>query len=168
MTNQRQLNQKLNNISLDDLNKCFKFDTGLKMKKLWIGLSMVLMLLSNQYVQAAVDLDVNTPAITAIKNSMQKRHEQLSPHYASGAIGLTLDGLIAVHDTSAVPLKDRQSINSLVTAENNDRNALYKEIANGNGHPEWQGEIRSTFALKWVEKAQGGWWVQSNDGWVKK
>lgn len=138
------------------------------MKKLWIGLYLILLSLSIQYVQAAVDLEVNTPAIAAIKNSMQKRHEQLASLYASGAVGLTKDGLIGVRDTSAVPLKDRQSINGLVAAENSDRNALYKEIANGNGHPEWLGEIRSTFALKWIEKAQAGWWVQSNDGWVKK
>ena len=138
------------------------------MKKLWMMLSIILLLFNIQNVLAAADIDVNTPAIAAIKNSMQKRHEQLAPHYASGAIGLTKDGLIAVHDTAAVPLKDRQNINGLVAAENNDRNALYKEIANGNGHPEWQSEIRGTFAMKWIEKAQAGWWVQSNDGWVKK
>ena len=66
-------------------------------------------------------------------SSMQARHNQLAPHYASGAIGLTKDGLIAVRDTTAVPLKDRQGINALVAAENADRNALYKEIAAGNG-----------------------------------
>ena len=46
--------------------------------------------------------------------------------------------------------------------------SLYKEIANGNGHPEWEAEIRSTFAQKWMQKAQAGWFVQTNDGWVKK
>ena len=125
-------------------------------------------LLSSNWANAAADLEVNTPAISAIKNSMQARHAQLNPHYNSGAVGLTADGLIAVRDTTAVPLKDRGGINSLVTAENGDRNALYKEIAAGNGHPEWAGEIRSTFASRWVDKAQSGWYYQSAGGWVKK
>ena len=125
-------------------------------------------LLSSSWVNAAADLEVNTPAIAAIKNSMQARHTQLAPHYASGAVGLTKDGLIAVHDASAVPLKDRQGINALVAAENSDRNALYKEIAAGNGHAEWEGDIRSTFAQRWVQKAQAGWWYQDANGWVKR
>lgn len=137
------------------------------MKKLLLVLGLMLVLCS-QWVVAAADLEVNTPAILAIKASMQKRHEQLATHYASGAVGLTKDGLVAVRDTSAVPLKERQSINGLVNAENNDRNALYKEIANGNGHPEWESEVRSTFAQKWIQKAQVGWWTQTNDGWAKK
>lgn len=125
-------------------------------------------LLSSHWVNAAADLDVNTPAISAIKNSMQARHAQLNAHYTSGAIGLTADGLVAVRDATAVPLKERGSINSLVAAENADRAALYKEIAVGNGHPEWAGEIRNTFAGRWVDKAQTGWYYQNAGTWVKK
>lgn len=117
---------------------------------------------------AAADLEINTPAIAAIKGSMQARNGQLAGYYASGAIGLTQDGLIAVHDANAIPLAQRQNVNSLVAAENNDRNALYKEIASTNGHPEWESEIRSTFAQRWVQKAQGGWWYQGASGWTKK
>ena len=97
-------------------------------------------------VFAAADLEVNTPGVNAIKQSMQARHVQLAAHYASGAVGLTADGMVALRDAGAVPLAQRQAVNALVTAENNDRNALYAEIANANGHPEWQAEIRSTFA----------------------
>ena len=125
-------------------------------------------LFSASWVSAAADLDINTPAISAIKNSMQARHNQLAPHYSSGAIGLTMDGTIAVRDTTAVPLKDRQGINALVAAENSDRSKLYKEIAVANNHPEWEGEIRNTFAGRWIDKAQGGWWYQNNGVWVKK
>jgi len=120
------------------------------------------------WAQAAADLDVATPAVSALKNSMQARHAQLAAHYASGAVGLTKDGLIALRDTTAVPLKDRQGINALVAAENNDRLALYKEIAAGNGHPEWRGEIQNTFAGRWIDKAQAGWYYESGSAWVKK
>lgn len=115
------------------------------------------------------DIEINTPAISAIKNSMQARHNQLAPYYESGGIGLTRDGLITVKDANAVPLAQRQNLNSQVAAENKDRNALYKEIAVANGHPEWENEIRSTFAERWISKAKPGWWVQDTGGnWVRK
>lgn len=139
------------------------------MQKLMMGVLVILgTLFSVNTAYAVPDLDVNTPAISAIKNSMQMRHSQLAPHYVSGAIGLTKDGLIAVRDTTAVPLKDRQGINALVASENADRNALYKEIAASNGHPEWRGDIQGTFAGRWIDKAQAGWYYQNDSGWVKK
>ena len=134
------------------------------MKKLLLTLLMLPLL-----AFAAADLELNTPAISALKSSMQARHGQLAGHYASGAVGLTRDGLVAIKDANAVPLKDRQAVNALVSAENNDRNALYREIASANGHPEWEAEVRNTFALRWAQKAPAGWWYQdAGGGWAKK
>lgn len=139
------------------------------MNKRLIALTLWLALLAAPLAMAAADLEINTPAIASLQSSMQSRHAELAPHYASGAVGLTRDGLVAVHDASAVPLKDRQGVNALVAAENKDRKALYKEIASANGHPEWEEEVRSTFAQRWVQKAQGGWWYQdANGNWAKK
>ncbi|MGB2831644.1 MAG: YdbL family protein [Methylotenera sp.] len=139
------------------------------MKKILLSFVLILSaLLASQFATAAADLEVNTPAITAIKGSMQARHGQLAAYYTSGAIGLTKDGLIAVKDATAVPLKDRGGLNGLVSSENADRANLYKEIATANGHPEWQNEIQSTFAGRWVEKAQSGWFYQGAGGWTKK
>src|SRR3989338_6944289 len=64
-------------------------------------------------VFAAADLEVNTPGVNAIKQSMQARHAQLAGHYTSGAVGLTADGLIALRDAGAVPLAQRQAGNAL-------------------------------------------------------
>jgi len=129
---------------------------------------LTLLLMLPLLALAAADLEINTPAISALQSSMQARHPQLAPYYASGAVGLTRDGLVAVRDATAVPLKDRQAVNSLVSAENTDRNALYKEISGANGHPEWEAEVRATFAQRWMQKAQAGWWVQEAGGWAKK
>ncbi len=118
---------------------------------------------------AAADLEVNTPAIGTLKKSMQERHGQLAGHYASGAVGLTRDGMIAVRDAALVPLAQRQAVNSLVAAENQDRLALYREIARANGHTEWAEEIQSTFAQRWVQNAAPGWWYQNSSGiWSRK
>ncbi|MBZ0105211.1 MAG: YdbL family protein [Sulfuricella denitrificans] len=118
---------------------------------------------------AAADLEINTPAITSLKQGMQQRHAELAGFYTSGAVGLTRDGMVAVHDPAAAPLAQRQMMNSLVAAENQDRMALYREIARANGHPEWEDEVRSTFAQRWISKAASGWWHQNPSGaWVKK
>jgi len=138
------------------------------MKKILFSLMLLSALLASQFVAAAADLEVNTPAVSALKNSMQARHAELAPYYASGAIGLTKDGFIAVKDANAVPLAQRGALTGLVKSENADRSNLYKEIAIANNHPEWQAEIQSTFAGRWIDKAQGGWYYQGAGGWVKK
>lgn len=119
------------------------------------------------HTQANIEID--TPAIASIKRSMQQRHSQLETYYSGGAVGFTRDGLIAMREASAVPLAARQSVNGLIAAENQDRNALYREIARANSHPEWEADIRSTFGQRWIELARPGWWYQGTDGgWVKK
>jgi uncharacterized protein len=142
---------------------------GIVMKKLLFGFVLIISFITANFASAAEpNLDVNTPAIVAIKASMTARHSQLLPHYNSGAVGLTKDGFIAVKDATAVPLKDRGGIAGLVAAENTDRAKLYKEIAAGNGHPEWQNDIQNTFAGRWIDKAQAGWHYQNAGAWVKK
>jgi len=125
--------------------------------------------LSAGLVQAQTNLEINTPAITSLKDAMQARHVQLAPFYASGAVGIARDGSVQMRDANAVPLAQRQAASGLVAAENNDRSALYREIARANGHPEWEAEVRSTFGQRWIEKAQSGWYYQNASGqWVKK
>lgn len=114
------------------------------------------------------NLDIDTPAISALESSMQQRHARLAPYYASGAIGLTDQGLVAVRDATAAPLAQRGDVNRLVAEENADRLALYREIAQANGHPEWAGDVQNTFAQRWIDKAPGKWWVQRGGGWSQK
>ena len=115
------------------------------------------------------DLDISSPAIRRITDSMEQRHGQLRPFYESGAIGLAADGTLAVRDLNAVPLPQRGQLRQLVAAENQDRNQLYREIALANGHPEWENQIRQVFARRWVEKAPGGWYYRSDAGqWRRK
>jgi uncharacterized protein YdbL (DUF1318 family) len=118
---------------------------------------------------AAANLDVSSPAIQQLTASMKARHGQLAPYYNSGAVGMTRDGLITVRDLNAVPLPERNRVKKLVADENNNRNALYREIARANGHPEWEPDIRATFAQRWIANAQGGWWYQDTAGnWKRK
>ncbi|WP_029132537.1 YdbL family protein [Sedimenticola selenatireducens] len=118
---------------------------------------------------AQPDFNASSPAIRKLQASMKSRNSALTPHYNSGAVGFTRDAMIAVHDAGAIPLKDRNKVQGLISSENSDRSALYRAIADANGHPEWEPEIRATFARTWVEKASRGWWYQNaSGGWVQK
>jgi uncharacterized protein len=119
--------------------------------------------------QAQADLDVSSPAIRKLVASMESRHGQLEPYYTSGAVGLTADGLLEARDPNAVPLAERNQVRKLVADDNADRNALYREIASANGHPEWEPDIRATFAQRWIARARAGWWYRDAAGqWTQK
>lgn len=121
------------------------------------------------YAQSQPDFNIQTPAITAIQSRMEQRFDSaLRPHFDSGALGFTEDGLVVVRDAAALPLKDRVRVNTAVADENRDRKAVYREIAVANGHAEWEGQIRSVFAKQWVDSARSGWWYQRGGAWKQK
>jgi len=118
---------------------------------------------------AEANININTPAISSLRNSLKARASSLKPYYANGAIGLTLNANIQVRDQSLIPLKQRNVVKKLVADENKERGALYAEIARANNHPEWETDIRSTFARVWVEEVAAGTWYQNAGGsWVQK
>ena len=133
-----------------------------------VGRALELMIPAAQ-AQAGANLDISSPEIRAVTSSMQQRFGQLEKYFASGAVGLTADGLIEVRDQNAVPLAERATVKRLVAEDNNDRQTLYAEIAKANKHPEWEGDIRKTFARRWVERgAKPGWYYKEGGSWKQK
>ena len=128
----------------------------------------VLTTLSSDAHAQDVDFNASSPEIEQIKARMAKRFGEMQSFYASGAIGLTADGLVAVRDTNAAPMADRGRMNQLVSAENADRKALYAAIAKANNQPGWAGKIQATFAERWISQARSGWWYQSGGAWKQK
>ena len=116
------------------------------------------------------DLRIQTGATEAIRARMRARFRgTLGELLGSGAVGFTRDGLVAMRDAAKVPLSQRAQANAAVADENRDRAELYHEIAQANGHPEWESRIRETFAKGWIEKARAGWYYQDSAGaWQKK
>jgi len=120
--------------------------------------------------QASPNLDVSDPQIRAVTASMQQRFGDLKKYFDSGVVGLTADGQVAVRDQNAIALAERATVARLVAEDNRDRATLYAELAKANKHPEWEPDIRRTFARRWVERgAQPGWYYQDTGGkWVQK
>lgn len=116
------------------------------------------------------NLRIQTSATEAIRDRMHQRFGGiLGSLLDSGAVGFTHDGMVAMRDAAKVPLSQRAQANAAVADENRDRAALYREIAVANSHPEWESQIRATFARSWIEKAHAGWYYQNTAGaWQKK
>ncbi len=115
------------------------------------------------------DIDISSPGVRRIQESMKARNAALEPFYNSGAVGFTVDAMVAVRDLNSVTLRDRNTVRQLVADENRDRDALYREIASANGHPEWEDQIRATFSKRWIANARSGWYYQNDAGdWRQK
>jgi uncharacterized protein YdbL (DUF1318 family) len=133
-----------------------------------LGMNLLNLLIPAAEAQEA-NMDISSPAINTLKASMTQRHTQLEPFYLSGAIGMDSNGLLTLRDPAAVSIRDRNIVNQLVAGENQDRNTLYTEIARANSHPEWEAQIRNTFARRWVTNAPAGWYFQDGSGnWIQK
>lgn len=126
--------------------------------------------IGSAHAQENVDIRIRTPAIQAIQTRMAERFQgTLAPLFDAGAMGFGNDGLVVLRDPAKVPLAQRTAANQAVAEENRDRNAVYREIAVANGHPEWETQIRQTFAKEWVAQARAGWWYQDSAGaWKQK
>ncbi|WP_267221732.1 YdbL family protein [Dyella silvae] len=128
------------------------------------------LLIPAAYAADAPNIRIQTPTTDAIHGRMRDRFSNtLAPLFNSGVIGFTQDGLVAVRDAAKLPLDQRASVSAAVADENRDRNALYREVANANNHPEWEAQIRATFAKGWIERARAGWYYQDSSGaWKQK
>lgn len=120
--------------------------------------------------EATPDLTVHTPAIDALQTRMRERFRaSLEPLLATGAVGFTHNGDVAIRAAAKIPLAQRNAAQQAVAAENADRADLYRQIAAANGHPEWAQRMREAFARQWINMARPGWYYQDASGtWRRK
>jgi len=118
---------------------------------------------------AAQDINVTTPEIRAVKETMKQRSERLFPYLDSGHIGIGADALLKTRTTEGLDLRTRGEVTRLVNEENTDRQRLYAEIARANGFPDRIGEVQDIFAASWRDNAKSGWFIEQTDGsWIAK
>jgi uncharacterized protein YdbL (DUF1318 family) len=135
------------------------------------GLTFILAVLGPEEAYAEEpDINISTPAIRAIKESIKNRAGRIKPYLDRGNVGISKDGMLVIRSTEGLSLKEKAALKRLIKAENNDREALYREIAKANNFPpERVKDIKRIFAKSWKEKAGKGWWIESEDGkWYRK
>lgn len=113
---------------------------------------------------------VSNASIRALKDQIAGRHRELLPYYQGGQAGINREGYLEVRGTGGLALPQVAALKRLVDADNAARRQLYEEVARAlNLTPEQVPQVREIFAKEWREKAQGGWWVQADDGqWARK
>lgn len=156
----------------DDENQPIQNEQGSlmpTMRHLAAKLNPVNWLVGAAHAQAA-DITLSSPAINALTDRIKGRYEaSLKTYLDNQSVGFTNQGFVAVVDASALGLKDRQIVNKLVADENRDRQALYREMAVANDHPEWEEQIQEAFVKQWTAQAKKGWKYQNTEGqWVVK
>jgi uncharacterized protein len=114
---------------------------------------------------AQVDINITTPAIRAIRSTMEGRFPQLMPFYNGGNIGISNRGYLEIRNQGGLDIGAVGSLRGLVDADNADRRRLYQEIASANGlGADTIPQIERLFADSWQNQAHAGWWIQRGDG----
>ena len=114
---------------------------------------------------AQIDIEVTTPAIRALKDSIKARFPQLKPFYDKGNVGESNTGFLENRDLGNMSLKEKADLSRLIEQENKDRKDLYAEIMKANKFgPDVLPQIQKIFANSWRDKSQSGWWIQKDSG----
>ena len=116
------------------------------------------------------ELEVSNATIRALKESIKARYPRLKPYLSSGALGESLQGYLVLKNTRGLSLRDRALVNRLMSAENRDREALYKSVAQALNIDKSQLlRLRKIFAQEWQKTAPPGTWVEEKPGnWLRK
>ena len=123
-------------------------NSGEKTQGFFRGRSLLAGLVTVAWAQDATT--VSNAAIRELKERMKIRYAQLKPWFANGVLNEGNDGFVAIVKTNSLGLKEKSTVRNLVTAENNDRKNLYREVAKAlNIDPSQTGRIAEIFAKEW-------------------
>jgi len=81
---------------------------------------------------------------------MKARYAKMRPYYAKGMLKEENSGYVSLGNPAGLGLKEKRDLNSLVSAENKDRQQLYLEIAKAlKIDPSQVNRIAEIFAKEW-------------------
>ena len=117
-----------------------------------------------------INLNLTTPAIRKLVDSMKARNTAIMQFKGKGAIGETNDGMLAIRKMDSLGGEEIRTVKRLLRAENNDREALYKELATANKiDPADIDKVKTIFAKTLKSKAKPGHWHHDEKGnWTQK
>ncbi len=120
--------------------------------------------------ESTIDIDIDTPALKKLRERRKARYKQLEPHMASGRFGEGLEGYLVLRDTENLAIRDLQQLKKLLSDENKDREAMYREILEAHKLPEQQlKKIQEIFAKAIRKTMKPGNYYQVNEKtWAKK
>ena len=125
-------------------------------------LQRTLQYMSPIQVAYAAELKDTSPRVTQIAKKMKGRYPEVAAGKATGAVGETNRGLLQLQRPDQIPdAEERNRVQRIIAAENEDRKALYKEIARLNGDLNLDvGKVERIYALQRLERAKPGEYYQ--------
>lgn len=143
---------------------------GKSPQSLFWGSTLKLTFLSSPVYAEELDLNITTPAIRTVIESMKVRNPEIMHYKEMGVIGESYDGMLIIRDLNNLGGEDIRTVKRLLRAENDDRELLYTELAVANKiavsdtH-----KIKTIFAKTRKEKAESGHWFKDDTGtWTQK
>ncbi len=98
---------------------------------------------------------VSNPTIRALKESMRNRYASMKPYYQKGFLDEGDNGLVSLKEAQGLGLKEQRDLKNLVSAENKDRQALYREVAAAlKIDPSQVDRIAEIFAKEWQKSVR--------------
>ena len=105
-------------------------------------------LVSTAYAQEVTE--VSNPTIRGLKDRMKARFPQLKPWFQKGVLTEGDDGFVKLGTTNDLGIKDKSAVRNLLSAENNDREQLYREVAKALSiDPGQVDKVAAIFAKEW-------------------
>jgi uncharacterized protein YdbL (DUF1318 family) len=119
---------------------------------------------------AANELTVSNATIRQLKARMRQRYPGIVPYLKSGVAGEGADGLLKIRGLGGLGLRQKAEVKRIVSAENNDRMALYRSVAQSLNIPASQiARVQAIFAQEWQKTAPTGTFIEISPGnWKKK
>jgi uncharacterized protein YdbL (DUF1318 family) len=136
--------------TLEDLS-----DQTSMLQKAWIFVSPI-------QAAYAAETNLNSPRVKQIGAKMKQRYPEVVAIKKTGAVGETNRGLLELVKPNLITDGDEKNkVQRVIAAENEDRKALYKEIARLNEDQNMAvGQVEQVYALERLERAKSGELVQ--------
>jgi len=117
-----------------------------------------------------IDLNITTPAIRTIIERMKTRYPEIARFTNTGVVGESYDGMLVIRDMGGLTGEDIRTVKRVLSAENSDREMLYKELATANKISLSEiDKIKTIFSETRREKAKAGDWFKDQNGtWSQK
>ncbi len=110
-------------------------------------------LVSTAYAQEVTE--VSNPTIRGLKERMKARYPQLKPWYQKKVLTEGDDGYVKLGATQGLGIKDKSAVRNLVSAENKDREQLYRAVAKALNIDSGQvDKVATIFAKEWQKSIQ--------------
>lgn len=125
-------------------------------------LHRVLQALNPVYIaHASPSLREASPEVTRLAESMRERHSEIEALRAAGCVGEDNRGYLSFRGCDDLDEEEEREARELVNKENEDRRALYQEIARLNAEAGITAQqVERIFAERRLQRAQSGHFVQ--------